>query len=84
MTTNEGHNCHFCGTFIIDGKETNGERHWLSDCRPDLVKHEIGDKCTWPYKREEGKETESCYGYQEKPLGPFTTSHSHFYPDGPM
>lgn len=45
--------CHFCGTYGKNGYEYNPEtkhfdiRHWLSDCRPDLVLHEIGETCTW-------------------------------------
>jgi hypothetical protein len=34
-----------------DSTELNaaGERrrHWLSDCRPDLLPHEPGPTCTW-------------------------------------
>jgi hypothetical protein len=47
------HQCHFCGTYVREGYEHdfdergNRKRHWLSDCRPDLVEHEIGELCTW-------------------------------------
>lgn len=55
------HLCHFCGTELdhnsyetvpvtTDGGRTGGwgkKRHWLSDCRPDLVEHEEGPTCTW-------------------------------------
>ena len=47
------HLCHFCGENLNhnsyayrDGKKV---RHWLSDCRPDLVEHEEGPACTWSY-----------------------------------
>jgi hypothetical protein len=56
----EPHPCHFCGEPVIDGHETirPGEpeqrRHWLSDCRPDLVKHEVGPDCTWAYLLDPG------------------------------
>jgi hypothetical protein len=43
------HHCHFCGEHVEDGKDPKGNRHWLSDCRPDLVKHEPGELCTWSY-----------------------------------
>jgi hypothetical protein len=43
----EWHNCHFCGTLVRDGYESDGTRHWLSDCRPDLTEHEPGPTCTW-------------------------------------
>lgn len=36
-----------------DGGRTGGwgkERHWLSDCRPDLVEHEEGPLCTWAHR----------------------------------
>lgn len=84
----EYHSCHFCGTEVKDGKEYNGTRHWLSDCRPDLVEHEIGELCTWAYRRkeefkEEFKEEETCYAYQNLDLE-WTDKHEHFYKDGPM
>lgn len=43
----EPHMCHFCGTEVIHGYEHDGTRHYLSDCRPDLVEHEQGKFCTW-------------------------------------
>ena len=92
----EPHPCHFCGTDVIDGYEPvysndppckKPVRHWLSDCRPDLVKHEIGPDCTWAYRRElpdyDGDERLNCYGYQEGVNGPWTDEHIHFYEDGP-
>lgn len=84
----EYHQCHFCGEYVKDGKNTKGERHWLSDCRPDLVEHEIGDTCTWAYKRKmEVKipepEKYNCYAYQNVD-GEWTDEHTHFHKDGPM
>jgi hypothetical protein len=74
----------------MNGKDveesTKGERHWLSDCRPDLVEHEIGPKCTWAYRREmeqDFKEEDCCYAYQNLDLE-WTKDHVHFYKDGPM
>lgn len=47
------HICHFCGENLTHDSfsHENGERvrHWLSDCRPDLVEHEIGPDCTWSF-----------------------------------
>jgi hypothetical protein len=91
----EYHNCHFCGEYVKDGKEYNGTKHWLSDCRPDLVEHEIGELCTWPYRREaltksNGEvlpplpENETCYAYRSDDRGTWTNEHTHFYEDGPM
>ncbi len=60
----------------------SGHRHWLSDCRPDLVEHEIGEACTWssdpavPYERR-------CYAYLDE-RRQVTPNHVHFYADGPM
>jgi len=74
------------------------KRHWLSDCRPDLVKHEIGPKCTWRLStgeplRDGARDNETCYAYQTfgflgadaKPQygQVWTTEHVHFYQDGP-
>lgn len=85
--------CHFCGTTTCtNGYEWNDKRHWLSDCRPDLVEHAIGDKCTWFYRRKplikDGEvieealpENQTCYAYQEGKT--WTNEHTHFYPDGP-
>jgi hypothetical protein len=81
----EFHTCHFCGDLVKDGKDAKGERHWLSDCRPDLVEHEIGDTCTWAYKRAQmGRENETCYAYQDRDTNKWTNEHKHFYKDGPM
>ncbi len=90
------HTCHFCGTYVKDGYEdaAKTKRHWLSDCRPDLVEHEIGDLCTWSYRRQyftkpdrQGityKESECCYAYQSNDDMTWTDEHKHFYKDGPM
>ncbi|MFY3742206.1 MAG: hypothetical protein HMLIMOIP_002670 [Candidatus Nitrosomirales archaeon] len=87
------HQCHFCGEYVKDGYESNGRRHFLSDCRPDLVEHEIGELCTWAFRRlsefnqhETGhpyRENETCYAYRNTDLK-WTNEHIHFYPDGPM
>ncbi len=88
------HRCHFCGTDVRNGLEFDGRRHWLSDCRPDLVEHEIGETCTWAFRREpivrkDGSvieplpEEECCYAYQTRGRD-WTNEHTHFYPDGPM
>lgn len=89
------HNCHFCGDLVANGYDAKGDRHWLSDCRPDLVEHEEGETCTWAYLllpenahlRAEGQP--SCYAYQERKDLPyekwhFTKEHIHFDEDGPM
>lgn len=102
MNVDEGwHTCHFCGADIDkDGYESSGrrgvrgKRHWLSDCRPDLVEHEIGELCTWAFRRDPkykrlGNETEdflenhTCYAYQDRDLS-WRNEHKYFYPDGPM
>lgn len=89
MKEEEFHQCHFCGDYVKNGKDSKGNRHWLSDCRPDLVEHEIGDKCTWAFKRNPElwdkpyKENETCYAYQNRDLQ-WTDKHEHFYKDGPM
>ena len=76
------HTCHFCGTELYhDSTEAGGTRHWLSDCRPDLVKHEVGPECTWSYQN--GK-IPDCYAYQDQKTNEWTTEHVHFYKDGPM
>jgi hypothetical protein len=91
---NDYHTCHFCGEYVKDGYEYNGARHYLSDCRPDLVKHEIGATCTWAFRRlpefkrmknetEDFPENHTCYGYQDG-NSQWTNEHIHFYPDGPM
>lgn len=86
MDEEEFHACHFCGDLVKDGKEPNGTRHYLSDCRPDLTPHEIGDTCTWAYRRDQKifKESETCYAYQNHDTSKWTNQHIHFYPDGPM
>jgi hypothetical protein len=80
----EGNTCHFCGTCVIDGYETGRDRHkrhWLSDCRPDLVEHEPGKLCTWHAQEDRGYD---CYAYQNSDTREWTNEHKHFYPDGPM
>lgn len=91
----EYHTCHFCGTEINkEGYEYNGSRHFLSDCRPDLVEHEIGDDCTWAFRRKDIEDRynniikalpieETCYAYQNRDQK-WTKEHIHFYTDGPM
>lgn len=78
----EYHQCHFCGTEVKDGKESNGESHLLSDCRPDLVEHEIGELCTWAHDKSRAK-NETCYAYQDHKTNKWTDEHTHFYKDGP-
>jgi hypothetical protein len=74
--------CHYCGTSVCQGYEWSGKRHWLSDCRPDLVEHEIGPTCTW-YGCEEI--TPNCYAYfKGYPGREWDTKHIHFENDGPM
>jgi hypothetical protein len=63
------HLCHFCGTEVRNGKEHDGTRHWLSDCRPDLTRHEPGELCTWG--------SEGCYAEHDK-------GKDYVYHDGPM
>ena len=81
------HTCHFCGQDVKNGLEPSGERHWLSDCRPDLVRHEIGPLCTWPLTGDPKLDDElgrpNCYAYQDLD-SEWTAEHSHFYEDGPM
>lgn len=92
------HTCHFCGEYVRDGYSQGGDRHWLSDCRPDLIEHEIGETCTWAFRRkpefkrmkdetEDFPENHTCYAYED--FGGlhnriWTNEHIHFYPDGPM
>lgn len=80
----EYHSCHFCGAFVKDGYETDGTRHYLSDCRPDLVEHEPGKLCTWPAIPELGKERD-CYAHRVMTKDGFkvTDKHENFYKDGP-
>lgn len=57
------HKCHFCGSDLTHNSfssERDPEtgiwglrRHWLSDCRADLVEHAIGSDCTWSFITEE-------------------------------
>lgn len=79
----EWHHCHFCGDSVKDGVGVDGKRHWLSDCRPDLVEHEPGPTCTWWNVVEGGP---NCYAYQDMDTKghPWTKEHKHFYKDGPM
>ena len=86
----DAHQCHFCGEWVLDGVSTEtGKRHHLSDCRPDLVKHEIGPSCTW-HDCETMIEGElkpiypDCYAYQDRETRKWTDEHTHFYKDGPM
>jgi hypothetical protein len=73
--------CHFCGEDVKDGiGASDGKRHWLSDCRPDLVEHEIGPICTWSYTDK----YPNCYAYQDLATREWTDQHTHFYKDGPM
>lgn len=83
MAETNWHQCHFCGEYVKDGKDPEGKRHWLSDCRPDLVEHEIGPLCTWHDKRTE-TEPYPCYAYQDRETRDWTNEHKHFYKDGPM
>lgn len=86
------HTCHFCGAGLDhESYEAQGgglyERHWLSDCRPDLVAHEPGPLCTWPDDPESNQYRDpGCYAYQDNdaPGRPWTKEHTHFYNDGPM
>lgn len=70
-------------------------RHFLGDCRPDLVFHEEGPLCTWPLislpndpameaKLNAENHRPHCYAYMEMDTRVWTTSHSHFYINGPM
>ena len=74
----ETHQCHFCGEYVTEGIGADGERHWLSDCRPDLVEHEVGPLCTWSATDAGG-----CYAYQDSEQT-WTLEHIHFYTDRPM
>lgn len=83
------HQCHFCGEWVNDGvSNTTGERHWLSDCRPDLAPHDPGPLCTW-HGLTTGLHTQpgddyDCYAYQDRDTMEWTEAHDNFYPDGPM
>jgi len=90
MDEDTTHQCHFCGTWVDEGYEHdvnafdadgNRKRHWLSDCRPDLVEHEPGELCTW---HGIGGKQADCYAYQDRETNKWTKEHTHFYKDGPM
>jgi hypothetical protein len=57
------------------------KRHWLSDCRPDLVEHDPGETCTWHNCKDLEQD---CYAYQDRHTLKWSTEHKHFYTDGPM
>lgn len=82
----DNHTCYFCGTELDhESFEADGRRHWLSDCRPDLVEHEIGPLCTWPDDpRRNAYRSPGCYAYQDDKTRVWTNEHTHFYTDGPM
>lgn len=81
----QSHHCHFCGTdlshdsfeYVYDKetKVTSKVRHWLSDCRPDLVYHEPGPICTWSFRTEE---------FMQKLLDDGKTDLYEHYKDLPM
>ena len=74
------HQCHFCGEWVRDGYETSsGERHFLSDCRPDLVEHEIGELCTWWNPGSDRPREYTCYAYQDRQTLEWGGEHKHFY-----
>lgn len=75
--------CHFCGTDVAYGYEPDGKRHFLSDCRPYLVKHDPGPLCTW-YAAAVRAEGRNCYAYQDFETKEWTDKHEHFHADGPM
>lgn len=87
-TEKESYPCHFCGTLVKDGYETGPNkdvRHYLSDCRPDLVEHEPGELCTWPAIPGVREESD-CYAYRVmNSKGGFiiTEKHGNFHKDGP-
>lgn len=82
------HKCHFCGDYVCKkGFGSDKKRHWLSDCRPDLVKHEIGEACTWVSQGKPILDQYAefpCYAYQDRITNEWTREHKHFYQDGPM
>lgn len=86
-TAPDYHNCHFCGELVANGYGTNNERHWLSDCRPDLVQHEPGPTCTWhgcgPYA-DGSTRKHDCYAFQDHDTQKWGDEHKHFYEDGAM
>lgn len=79
----DSHNCHFCGEYVLNGYEGNGNRHWLSDCRPDLVQHEEDPTiCTWGYlllpenadlSAQPDRSPKTCYAYQNRDYPPKTS-----------
>ena len=78
--------CHFCGTYVKNGYEIGPDRrnrHWLSDCRPDLVEHEPGEICTWSGCALTSQ-PKNCYAYQNRFSNKWEDEHKHFYPDGPV
>jgi len=101
MPEEDWHNCHFCGELVKDGHEVDPtRRHWLSDCRPDLVRHEIGPTCTWAFRTlenegdavdlEQIQREHLCYAFEwmgdktNNYQRVWTSRHIHFYNDGPM
>jgi hypothetical protein len=81
------HACHFCGELVAYGYDGEGQRHWLSDCRPDLAPHQPGPQCTWAEwvnDPSEGIRQRSCYAYQDWGTREWTNEHAHFHNDGPM
>lgn len=84
MSDDDWGQCHFCGSYVKDGVDNEGQRHWLSDCRPDLVEHEIGPTCTWWGLRNYGphENQPDCYAYQDPHTNEWTDKHAHFYNDG--
>lgn len=78
------HRCPACGEELNhDSTDGSGKRHWVSDCRPDLVEHEIGDACTWSHLGSGLLGHGTCYAYQDSE-GEWTENHVHFVKDGPM
>lgn len=54
------HRCYFCGDAMDhEGWDAGGNEHTVAFCRPDLVEHEVGELCTWPWKNE-------CYWDHER------------------
>lgn len=97
ITEDDTHQCHFCGTWVSGGFEHDVDcfnedgtrkRHWLSDCRPDLVQHDIGPLCTWPLtgdaELDKKLDRPGCYAYQIFSTQEWTNEHTHFHKDGPM
>lgn len=82
------HDCPACGTGLHhNSTDYSGKRHWLSDCRPDLVEHEVGPLCTWWGLADRtlgDKLVPDCFAYQDPQTREWTDRHVHFSPDGPM